>query len=148
MTDVFNYASTVNTEGEIASSDYAFINIGSSGRSALVQNLSVNYGQAIEEVTQVGDPQVYWMRGRPQGSVSISSLVGTGGFFSGWTGECGLIGKMSVKVLGGRCGFKGGGGLSFTGGVVERYTADLSVGRQTITQGAQIRVASMSASSA
>lgn len=154
--DVFEYEKTVNTEGQVASADYAFIKVGnsnpigaaagdSSAGNALVQNLEITYGQQIEEVLQVGSTQIYWMPGRPQGKITISSLVGPGGFFSEWKGKCGIIKFAEVKLKDDFCGFKGSGSLSFSGAVVESLTASMNTGKLTITQGATIRVANMQA---
>lgn len=147
MSDVFSYTNEIQPSGQIASSDFARIAVGSgSARNALVQSCDVNYAQMIEEVTQVGSTQIYWLPGRPQGRVGVQSLVGSSGFFADWRGECGKIDTASVQIQGGRCGFNGGGSLFFTGGIVESVTANVTTGRQTISQGAQVRVASMSAS--
>jgi hypothetical protein len=143
MADLFGYNNNVRLSGDIASSDFAIVSVGEGGRKAMVQDCRVTYQQQIEEVTQVGDSSVYWMMGRPQGRVSVSSLVGSGGFFSGWKGECGKIGTGSVNITGGQCGFNGSGRLAFSAGVVESLNAQVTTGRQTISQGAEIRTGSM-----
>lgn len=144
--DVFNYKNNAIVGGEVASADFAKISVKASGGgpNALVQNCNVNYGQQIEEVTQVGSTQIFWMPGRPQGRITIATLVGSDGFFADWAGACGKIDKASVKVTpGGECGFTGQGSLSFENGVVESLTADITTGRQTISQGATVRVGTM-----
>jgi hypothetical protein len=142
--DVFNYENNIKTEGQVASADFARIAISRNNTpNALVQSVEVQYRQAIEEVTQVGDTQIYWLPGRPQGTIGIQSLVGADGFFNDWKGECGKIDTASIKLRDGQCQFKGSGTITFKGGVVESLTANLSTGRQTIAQGANIRVAHM-----
>lgn len=150
MQDVFSYDNNINTSGEIASADYARVSVSAGGGSnALVQSVDVSYRQQIEEVTQVGSTQIHWMPGRPQGSISIQSLVGSDGFFKDWKAECGKIDTASIQIdqaSGNNCDFTGSGSLFFKGAVVESLQANMSTGRQTITQGAQIRCAGLQAS--
>lgn len=145
-TDVFNYENSVRNSGEIASADFAAIFTGE--KQALVQSVSVEYGQQIEAVTQVGDTQVYWIPGRPQGSLNVTKLVGAGGFFKGWQGKaCGRIENLRVSVNGGRCGFSGAGNLTFDGGVVKSFSANLGSQAMTISESVTIQIASLSAGS-
>jgi hypothetical protein len=145
--DIFTYENRVSHQGEIASSEFAIVSIGAgSTRNALVQSLTVQYNQQIEEVTQVGDSQIYWMPGRPSGEVNITTLVGTGGFFQGWQAPCGLIGSASVGVQGGKCRFNGKGTLRFDGAVVQGVSVQISTQQQTISQSAIIKIASLEAS--
>ena len=147
MRDVFSYDNNIKTQGQVASSDYARVSVKQGGgRNALVQSVDVSYRQQIEEITQVGSTQIYWLPGRPSGNISISSLVGSEGFFADWKAPCGKLDTASINVEGGNCDFTGQGSLFFKGAVVESLTANLSTGRQTITQGAQVRVANMRAS--
>ena len=142
MPDVFSYPTNSRTEGQVASADFAFISIGE-GKNSLVQNVDVTYQQQIDEVMQVGDTQIYWLPGRPQGRINIQQLVGTDGFFRGWQRPCGLINTASVSIQGGRCDFQGSGSLEFSGSVIESLNVQLNTSRQTIVEGANIRVSSM-----
>lgn len=154
MADVFSYQNNIKTDGQVASADYARIAISAGGqRNSLVQSVEVNYQQQIEEVTQVGDTQIYWLPGRPQGRIGIQSLVGSAGFFKDWKAPCGKIDMATISIEGqtqggkngaAQCGFQGKGSLFFSGAIVERLSANLNTGRQTISHGADIRVASMS----
>lgn len=147
MKDVFSYDNNIKTSGQIASADFARVSVkAGGGRNSLVQSVDVQYRQQIEEVTQVGSTQIYWLPGRPQGSISIGSLVGSEGFFTDWKAPCGRIDTASISVEGGRCDFGGSGSLFFSGAIVESLTANITTGRQTITQGAQVRTAGMRSS--
>tara|TARA_R110002110_G_scaffold49550_4_gene147119 strand:- start:902 stop:1345 length:444 start_codon:yes stop_codon:yes gene_type:complete len=147
MKDVFSYDNNIKTEGQVASADFARVSVKQGGgRNALVQSVDVNYQQQIEEVTQVGSTQIYWLPGRPQGKIGIQSVVGSDGFFGDWKAPCGKIDTASISVEGGKCGFQGTGSLFFKGAVVESLNSQLNTGRQTIAQGASIRVANMRAS--
>lgn len=147
MRDVFTYDNTVATSGQIASADFARVSVkAGGGRNALVQSVDVTYQQQIEDITQVGSTQIHWLPGRPMGRIGIQSLVGAEGFFTDWQAPCGKIDTASIRVSGGQCDFEGNGSLFFKGAVVESLNAAMGVGRQTISQGASIRVASMRAS--
>jgi len=143
--DVFSYDSRINTRGQIASADFAKVSVGKSAglANALVQNCDVSYGQQIEEVTQVGSTQIFWLPGSPRGQITVSTLVGADGFFSDWSAPCGKIDTASIKVTGGECEFEGSGSLYFSGAIVESLNVGIATGRKTISQGATVRVASM-----
>ena len=149
MPDIFQYQNNVNQdEVKIASSEFAQISmsIEGSGQNALVQSFRAQYGQQIEEIMQVGSPKIHWLPGRPSGSIDMGELVGDQGFFQAWQGSCGYIKTAAINMEGeGPCQFKSGrGGLNFTGGIVENVGLELAVNRQTISQTARARVASMS----
>jgi len=144
-TDVFGYTDNVGSAGDVASADFATIAIGSD-KDALVQNCQVSYGQTIEEVTQVGSTSIFWMPGRAKGSVTVASLVGSGGFFEGFRDRpCGRIDTGNVKVSGGECGFTGEGSLTFSGGIVESLSATLTSQTQTIAQNVTMRISELKA---
>lgn len=143
MADLFGYNRSGSSLGQVASSEFAGVNVG--GKLALVQQVNVDYTQQIDEVKAVGDSNIYWLPGRPSGNISVDKLVGTGGFFSGWsTGQCGQINSLSVNLSGGSCGFSGSGSLSFTGAVVETFSLQMSAQNQTISETARIKVATVS----
>ena len=144
MADIFSYENNAVTTGEVASSDTATISIGGGGgANSLVQNCSVSYGQSVEEVTQVGSTSIFWMPGRAKGSVTVASLVGNKGFFSGLDQKCGIITTGTVSVGANRCGFTGNGQLTFEGGIIESVSATLSSQTQTIAQNMTMRIASL-----
>ena len=132
MRDVFSYDNNIATSGQVASADYARVSVkAGGGRNALVQSVDVSYQQ---------------LPGRPMGRIGIQSLVGSDGFFADWKAPCGKIDTASISIEGGNCDFEGQGSLFFKGAVVESLNANLSTGRQTISQGASVRVANMRAS--
>lgn len=147
MADIFGYENNTRNNGQVASANFASFTLGSGpsiSGSALIQSVSVKYGQAVEEVAQVGSPQVYWLPGRPSGSIEVSRLVGSGGFLSGWSAECGTIDTMRITSGAGKCGFAAGGTLSFSGGIIEQVTINLGSDKQTIAEGVSIKIASLS----
>jgi len=145
MADIFTYEHQDRNGGQVASSDYAVVSIGTN-RNALTQSVDVQYGQKIEEVTQVGSTQIYWMPGRPSGTVTIKALVGKGGFFQGWKNKkCGVIANATVRLDAGKCGFGGAGKMTFRGGIIESVNSQINTQQQTIAHGATIKIASLEA---
>lgn len=147
--DIFSYQNNVSQGASIASSEFAQISMTNKAENALIQNFRANYGQQIEEVLQVGSPTIHWLPGRPSGSIDMGELVGSNGFFQSWQGQCGVIKTATVNMQqSGTCSVKkSSGSLRFEGGIIESLGLDLSVGRQTISQTARARVASMSVGS-
>lgn len=144
--DVFGLDLKAHSKGEIASSEFAKLSIKGGDSAALVQSISVNYAQQIEPITQVGDPNVYWLPGRPSGSLSVTRLVGNGGFFAGWKNtQCGFIDSMAVSVDGERCNFQGKGRLIFGSGVVESFSAEINSQSFTIRESMSVRISQLSA---
>lgn len=144
MQDIFNYNRTSRSAGQVASSEFAVVSMG--GRQSLVQQVSVQYGQQITPISQIGDVNIYLLPGRAQGTVNCTKLVGSGGFLAGWRNrECGKITPMSVNMAGSRCGFTGRGSLSFDGGIIENVQITLSSEQLQISESVTIRIASMSA---
>jgi len=142
MADLFGYSRSGNAIGEVASNEFATINVG--GKLALAQSINMSYTQKIDEVRALGDSNVYWVPGRPSGTITIMKLVGAGGFFSGWKpGTCGVINGLSVFLGSGTC-FKGGGSISFTGAVAETFSLEMNSQQQTISESATIKVATIS----
>ena len=144
MADIFGYNNSVRSEGQVASSEFASITAGK--KQSLVQNVTASYGQTVTPVNQLGDTQIYWITGQPQGSLEITKLVGSSGFFDGWKGlDCGKISNLAVNINGDRCGFSGSGNLTFTGGVIESVSVTLGTQRLTVSENCKIKVASLSA---
>jgi hypothetical protein len=144
MPDVFGYENNVKNSGSIASAQFAHITTGD--RQALVQQVTVNYGQQIDTVTVVGDPNIYWVPGKPSGTLDVTKLVGADGFFQGWKGNtCGKINNLAVSVDGTHCGFTGSGNMTFSGGIIARLSVTLGSGALTIAETCSIQIASLSA---
>lgn len=149
MKDIFGFESTVQSEGGIASSEFAGITIGNlrSSQQGLIQSFTANYGMAVETVVQMGSPTIHWVPGRPVGSVTVGKLVGANGFFDGVRdANCGKITPLSITVNGGHCGYNGRGVISFSNGIVESLSLSASAANMTMSEQIQIRCAAMRAS--
>jgi hypothetical protein len=147
-TDFFGYNRDVKPNGQIASSEFATLSLGS--RMALVQSVQATYSQSVNSKFEVGSPTLFWVTGQPQGNIQFSRLVGKGGFLSAF-GElenaCGKVIGVAIGLDGtGGCSAvtnAGGRGVQFSGGVPENINISFSAGTLEVSEGAALRVASM-----
>jgi hypothetical protein len=150
MTDFFGYSRTVQPNGQLASSELATLSIGSTGQMALVQQVSAMYGQQVNAKFVIGSPTLYWVTGQPQGTISFGRLVGANGYLadlSALQNTCGQILQLTLGLNGtGACAAQvaASGAINFSGGVPEQVSFSTQAGLLEITEGASIRVASMS----
>lgn len=149
MSDFFGYSRTGAAHAQIVSSEYAKITIG--GQVSLVQSFQAAYQQELRPVFSVGDPNLYWVTGHPQGTITISRMVGNGGFFDafGGGGDCGRISTLSVSATRGQAcaaaNTSSGGNLRFRGAIIQSVNLNMQSGRVEIIEGASIRVTGMEA---
>jgi len=148
-TDFFGYNRDVKPNGQIASSEFATISLGS--RMALVQTVQATYSQTVNAKFETGSPTLFWITGQPQGNITFSRLVGKGGFLSAFGALKNACGKVIGVALGldgtGGCSAvsnSGGSGVQFSGGVPENVSINFKAGTLEVSEGASIRVASMS----
>ena len=145
-TEFFGYQRTGNAIAQVVSSEFATVSAGG-GQISLVQQVQVDYQQEIRPVFAVGDPNLYWVTGHPQGTVQIVRMAGKTGFFSAFkSGKCGRIDSLSVNATQGLVcaeGVGGGGTLSFTGAIVQGVQLNMQAGRVEIMEGVTVRVASL-----
>lgn len=148
MADIFGYNRTGNAFAQIVSSEFATISVGSGGGGNLLQSVTANYQQDLRPFFSIGDPNLYWVSGFPQGQIDFDRAVGTGGFFTGLRGSCGIINNVTINASGGqRCATGGGGGgtVAFGGAVVQSVRLSMRSGQAEVIEGATIRVTSMQA---
>lgn len=146
MSSIFNTTRTAKASGEISSSEYAKVTLG--GIVSLGQSVSGNYNRQISTVFEIGNPNIYWVGGHEQGTLSISRLVGKNGFFHNINpGACGEISPVGIDLSAGQC-TTGGSGLSIQDTMVEGLTWTLSAGALEITEGVSLRFATLSRSGA
>jgi hypothetical protein len=121
---------------------------GSSWEGALVQNFSANYSQAYNPLYEIGSNKVYRVLGRPQGQITIGSIVAlnsSGGVDLSLFNACSSGGEMTVSMAPGLCN-NGGTGLSmsFSGVFVVSYGVTLNANDMLIQQNVQLAFTSMS----
>lgn len=145
MADFFGHNRTIKSSNQLASSEYARISVGS--RVDLAQTVQANYAQQIRPIFEIGAPSIFFVAGHAQGSVNVGRLVGSGGFFSNFNASnCGRIQPVSISGGGGGvCTGGGGGTISFDGGMIESVSLTITAGQIEMTEGVNIRVASMNA---
>jgi hypothetical protein len=143
MADFFGHNRTIKSSNQLASSEYARINVGS--RVDLAQSVAANYAQQIRPIFEIGAPSIFFVAGHAQGTVNVGRLVGAGGFFSNFNAQnCGRIQPVSISGGGGGVCAAGGGTVTFDGGMIESVSLNITAGQIEMTEGVAIRVASMS----
>lgn len=143
MNSIFGTSRTKPAIGRLASSQYAIITVG--GNSELVQSVNGQYGRTIQSFYEIGSPNVMWVPGPEEGSLDIGRLIGSRGFFSGWTGgECGVIKPVAINLGGGPCVASGGGGLQFQDAMVENVGFQMNAGNPGITESIKLKIGTFS----
>jgi hypothetical protein len=148
MKDILGYERPIHPNGQIYSSEFATLTIGS--RVSLVQSVNASYGQVVTPKFEAGSAALYFLMGQPMGQVSAARLVGRGGFFSAF----GAIEDSCAKLLGLKIGLDGKGGcsavpggdgstLNLDGAVVSNITASFGAGSLEVQEGVTLQVASM-----
>jgi len=142
MPDIFNYDNPVRMEGALATADFAYVYF-NGARLSLLQNFTMDYRHQVQEIAEVGNPNIYWIPGRPSGAVNVGKLVGDGGIFSSFKLDCGRVGQISVDVTGGKCGYQGNGSASFSAGIIESVSFTVNTGQLTMAESASLRVTNL-----
>lgn len=145
--DFFGYTRDVNANGQIATSEWATLSIGS--RMSLVQSANWSYQQTVNPKYEAGSAALYWVQGQPSGTIRFSRAVGKGGFLSAFSdlrNSCGSLLNLSIGLDGeGGCvkaGF-GGSAIQFSGGVAQSVEGSFQAGLLDVTEGANIMCATM-----
>lgn len=149
MNEFFGYERTGNSMAQVISSEYATVSL-AGAEVSLVQSVNADYQQEVRPVMAIGDPNLYWVSGHPQGTVQIQRMCGKTGFLSAFRGgRCGRIDSMMVNATRGQVcadGVTGGGRAVFTGGILMGVGFNMRAGQTEIFETATIRVASLSTS--
>ena len=147
MNEFFGYSRNSNAIAQVISSEFATISLAGSEVS-LVQNVSCEYQQEVRPVMAIGDPNLYWVTGHPQGTVQIQRMCGKTGILAAFKGgKCGRIDSLTVNATRGQIcadGVSGGGRVVFAGGILVGVGFTMQAGRVEIFESATIKVASMS----
>jgi hypothetical protein len=82
----------------------------------LVQNWNVSYNQDVQELFEIGSNNLYWAKGRPQGTGGLSRIIGSPDKAAGGNGSffpkeaydiCDGGATLTIAARGGSCDFKG-----------------------------------------
>jgi hypothetical protein len=145
--DILGYSRDVKPNGQIFSSEFATISIG--GKMSLVQSVQGSYQQTVTPRFEVGSPTLYWLTGQPMGQVSISRLVGSGGFFTAFKAlknSCATLTPITIGLDGtGGCTVaqQTGSGLFLDGAVVSSLGFGFSAGVLEVQESVQMQFASL-----
>lgn len=139
---IFNTDRQTRAPGQIASSEFALVKIGA--RTELGQSVNGTYTRQIQTIFELGSPNILWLAGHEQGTLTFNRLVGSRGFFSGWEGDaCGEIKPVSIDLSSGPCAKVATGGLTFRNAMIESVNFAMQSGTLEISEGISMRVASM-----
>lgn len=145
MIDFFGYNKTVAPIGQIVTSEFA--SVSANGQMSLVQSVQMQYNRNINSMFEAGSSTIYYIGGNSEGHISLNAAVGKSGFFKNFRNlqaSCGQVTPMTIDLLtGGACSVGGTGGVSFTGALAEGFSIAYQAGPVAVTEGATIRVASM-----
>ena len=147
MSAFFGYNRTGSPIAQVVSSEFATVTVGGSVVS-LIQSFSAQYQQDIRPLFAVGDPNLYFVTGHPQGTVQVMRASGKTGFLAAFRGgSCGRIDSITISATQGQpcaTGVSGAGRATFTGGIVASVGIAMQAGRVEIFESVDIRVAGMS----
>ena len=145
MIDFFGSEKTIAANGAIITSEFA--SLSANGAMSLVQSVQMQYNRPITTMFEAGSSTLHFIGGNSEGQITINSAVGKNGFFENFRNlrsTCGAINLMSIDLLpGGACSVGTTGGITFSGAMAEGFSIAFQAGPVAVTEGAQIRVASM-----
>ena len=116
--DVFGYKRNPKPHG-VFSTENSKLTFGSVQDPVgwLVQNWNIQYAQEVQELFEIGSNQLYWAKGRPQGTGTLARIVGdpshevagkAGSFFPAAAYDiCQGGATMVLTAQGGSCDFTG-----------------------------------------
>ena len=75
--DIFGYKRNPKPKGVFSSED-SLLTFGNMDNPIgyLVQNWNFSYNQDVQEIFEIGSNELYWAKGRPQGTGQISRIIG------------------------------------------------------------------------
>jgi len=142
--EIFGASRTVNPIGQIRGSEFAKVYMGS--LVALAQSFQAQYGRQSKPIMSIGDPNIYFVPGQAQGSVSLGRLLGADGMLgllNSGIANCGTIQNLQLTAGGGRCLVAPSQTLNFGGGILESVSVGLTAGNPEIVESYQMKISSM-----
>jgi hypothetical protein len=124
--DIFGYKRNGKAQGVFSTANSKMNMQGGSASGYLVQNWNTSYNQDVREIFEIGSDNLYWAKGRPSGTGSISRIVGykdpfsSSGFFPKDAFDLCKGGvQVTLTAKGGHCDTApiGGGGNVLNRGV-------------------------------
>ena len=118
---------------------------GDLGVGALVQNVNASYQQQFSMLFELGSNTIYPIMGRPQGTLTIGRVVGSGGFSDEFFDACNGGSTVQFSATQGACnGLEGSKVATTLSGVfVTQYGIDLSTQDLMVRESVQAVFTSM-----
>jgi hypothetical protein len=147
MADVFGREQV--PVGGIFVSERALMTISGAGElgvAALVQNVSATYQQQFTMLFELGSNTIYPIMGRPQGTLTIGRIVGSGSFSDEFFNTCDGGSTISFQASQGTCnGLEGSKVAATMSGVfVTQYGIEMSTQDLMVRENVQATFTSMS----
>ena len=154
MADIFGYTRDPKPQS-VFSSDAAHLTIEGKGDGYMIQQWQIAYQQNVQEIFELGSSNLYWVRGQPQGQMSIGRVVGGAYgsdlrfFGSDAFDVCQGGSEVQLEMAPGTCdaassGFGTSATVHLKGVIVTAFGFSSSVQDMMIQQNIQLRFASMS----
>jgi hypothetical protein len=140
--DFLGYDRSVKAK-EILSADFAKLQFGDE-KAKLVQSVSGTYGHQIQAMYEAGSSALYWVNGQPSGSLQISRVIGSKGWFylfNGTNVACTLLEPITVKLDGDTCNLSTERDtIKLEDSILESISFSYGAGDLKITENVQLRV--------
>lgn len=119
---------------------------GDLGVAALVQQVNASYQQQFSMLFELGSNTIYPILGRPQGTLTIGRVVGSGGFSEAFFNACNGGATVSFQATTGACnGLEGSAVAATLSGVfVTQYGIEMSTQDLMVRENVQGTFTSMS----
>lgn len=136
MADIYGYNQEVKA-GEVVASKDVIVQI-DSGRTALVQSVQGSYTHQVAPQFEIGSSTMYLVNGQPSGNLTMSTLVGKGGWLDGLLSgkpACGDLSSIQFKISNSDCNLSVGKPiLRFESALAQSYSFSIQAGQLTVTQ--------------
>lgn len=99
--DIFGYKKDVKSK-EILSADFATISFADE-KAKLIQSVDGSYSHQVVPKFEAGSSALYWVSGQPMGSLQLSRVVGSKGWFQSFADtniSCAVLKPITVRLDG------------------------------------------------
>ncbi len=140
MADIFGYNRT--GASDVFVSDRSKLTIVGVDGADLIQGWSISYQQSISPIYEVGSSRLFWAKGNPSGTGSISRIIGSN-FLSMTSDICDKGTTVSISNTAGSCS-GGGVTLTCTGAICTQVGFSAQAGNPTVSESVGFMFASLS----
>lgn len=142
--ELYGSQRVINPIGQLRGAEFARVVVGNV--VSLGQSFQAQYSRPARPVMSIGSPEVLFIPGQGQGSVSLGRLLGVDGMFSllnSGVGDCGQINTLQLSLGGGRCVVAPTQTLNFGGAMLEGVAISLGSSNPEIVENYNIRISTL-----